>query len=232
MSGILVSVVLAQVEGLFAIVIFVIAFFSWVANLKNQNPPQPKRGPRQREVQEELDEFLNQSRRNRQRGGNVAVDQDVEVLDPPRKPQQRRPPPQGQQRTRSRREIWEEQVRKTEETQRGERGKSTTGRGTKQTGQRPGTGPQPQGNRRPASTPQAQQNLQAVVAVVPPLATSGLKEFTADAPTAFGQQGIQQTIRTRKGPAVALFALLRTPQGVRNAVLMNEILTKPRALRR
>ena len=56
--------------------------------------------------------------------------------------------------------------------------------------------------------------------------------FSAEASTSTGFLAQAGTRIARNSPAVSLLAALRSPGGVQQAVMMQEILQKPRALRR
>jgi hypothetical protein len=232
----MVPVTLAALEGFFAIAFFLIAFIGWIVSLANQHQNPPKRGQggagdrqRRREVQGEIDEFLTQSRRNRprqQRREEFVNEDEIEIIEPPKRRPARRPPPQGQQRSRTRREIWEEQTQGEDETA------SSRSRPPipEQKPNRSRRSQPPQRTPSPSLGHLAQQVAQDVPHAVDQSVSSHMGLFGAAAMT--GTRDASETTSRRSSPAVTVLPLLRSKEGIRNAVLLTEILSKPRGLQR
>lgn len=235
---------IADIEGFFGIVFFLIAFVGWVINIVNQNQQQNKPGQRRRppnqaaqrrkqEVQHEIDKFLNRSRDDRRREEPVDLDE-VEVIAPP--PTRRAPP----RKRRTREEVWAEQTgnRPQSETPSPTQQKS---RQSKRSGPKPRKGlasrhlktsepekPKKFQKKRPSLAEQVEKDLpHAVDASV----SSHMSTFTADQPQAVGQQGISRTTSDRKSEGNLIGQLLKSKQGIRNAIILNEILSPPKAMR-
>lgn len=229
------QLILADLEGFFGIVFFLIAFVGWVINLvnqshdpkgKNQNRRSPQApGQRKENVQKEIDNFLGQSRRSRPATTTEMTD-DVELIAAP--PSRRDPP----RRRKSREQVWSEQ----------------TGRSRHSV---PAPEPQPHPQQRPGEA-LAAHHLQSKTQDSPPRPVSHLAEqverdlphqvdehvnahldrFSAASPNATGQLGILVTTDNRESRASLIGALLRSQAGVRNAIILNEILSPPKSLRR
>lgn len=228
---------LADIEGFFGIVFFLIAFVGWVINLVNQNQEQNKKqrkrpgnqagNRRKQNVQNEIDQFLGQSRRKPGAGRSPATD-DVEVIAPPAG---RRPPPR---RRKTREEVWEEQTgaspspspkRKPVPAKKEGRGLASRHLETKKKSKKEPLKPKPISS----ISKQVEQDLpHAVDASV----ESHLHTFTAERPNATGQLGMASTTTNQKTKGSALGKMLRSKSGVRNAIILNEILSPPKSLRK
>ncbi|MBT5020461.1 hypothetical protein N8590_01815 [bacterium] len=226
---------LADIEGFFGIVFFLIAFVGWVINLVSQNQGQNKQqrkrpanqagNRRKQNVQNEIDQFLGQSRRNSGADRPQATD-DVEVIAPPAG---RRPPPR---RRKTREEVWEEQTGAPPSPKPKPVPPKTKGRGLAtrhlETKKKP---------KKELRKPKSISNLSEQVEKDLPHAvdasvTSHLHSFTAENPSATGQLGMASTTSNRKTKGSSLGKLLRSKSGVRNAIIMNEILSPPKSLRK
>ena len=218
---------LAAIDNFFSVIIFVIAFISWVVNLirQNQESAAKQRGPRRpagqgrnRDVQGEIDEFLTQSRR-RQSETTLAEDE-IEVVSSPK--QRKRPP----RRRKSRQEVWEEQTGKRQ--------------------QQPPPMPRPKQVDRPGEgiasrhleTPRQQQLSyinERVEADLPhnidQSVATHLKTFSASSPTSSGERAILETIKRPTTRASIAGKLLRSKRSIQSAIILNEILSPPKSRR-
>lgn len=234
--------VIADIEGFFGIVFFLIAFVGWVINLVNQNQDPKKQGrtrpsPKarsQQSVQQEIDEFLAQSRRGpgqqhaRQPQRQDQTD-DVELIAPP---QARRPAPR---RRKSREEVWSEQTGQPSKARQNApkqtKPKRSQGLAEKYL-QKSSQTSQPAENRSRKRSTLADQIEADLPHAVDAGVAEHLKIFTAESPTSIGLQGISETTNNRRTKANILASMLRTPKGIRQAILMNEILSPPKSLRK
>jgi hypothetical protein len=242
--------ILSQIEGLFAVAFFVIAFVGWIINLINQvqggkkpgTPAAPR--PRRQQVQQEIDQFLKQTRRPP--GGETPANPAGQPVDAAR---QRRPPPPAQRR-RSRKDVWQEQVGRPAADRLSSRSPAPD-RPQRPAGSQPANRPAPVGSslsehHLQASVSSAEvrrdlgkmpgNQLSATIARDLPSHLSDqvvkdLGRFQASAPTSSGEQAIADTLGHRATPAESLMRLLRSRRGVRDAILVNEILSKPLGLR-
>ena len=244
-------VMLADLEGFFGIVFFLIAFVGWVINLVNQNQEQnkpPRRRPpnqpgqrpnqpghrRKKDVQSEIDQFLGQSRRNSGKQSAIDTD-DVEVIAPP---PGRRPAPR---RRRTREEVWEEQAGVTPpQKPKPARPKPATakskGRGLAarhlESQERRTSEPAKKPKRSQTGSRLTQQVERDLPHAVDASVAAHLKPFTADSPTSTGQIGITATTSNRKSKGSILGNLLQYKAGIRNAIILNEILSPPKSMRK
>jgi hypothetical protein len=246
--------VLAQIEGLFAAAFFVIAFIGWIINLINQaqtpkkpgNTPAPR--PRREQVQQEIDQFLKQTRRpsNPERPS-------VEVVEADRP---RRPPPPAQRR-RNRKELWQEQVGKPGEEKSALPAASQSPSPAPPPKRKRPSLPQPATRSEPPRPSLSERHLQANISSaevrrdlgempgnhlsaqvakdlpsqITDQVTRDLGLFRATTPAASGEQAMAGTTGHRTTPAESLLRLLRSGRGIRDAILVNEILSKPPGLR-
>lgn len=234
------------IEVIFAVLFFGVTFISWVINLFTANQAKQKvqrrgNGEGQRaEVQQELDRFLRQN--------------DAASAPPPPRDQAepRRPPPPAGRKPR------QEQVGagggnagnqgKRREKQQPQGGTGKRAGDSKKNRQQPPRTQQPQPPvaeaaavpSRPGEQLSARHVQSSIGASVQrdlphqvDLAVSShLGNFNAEGTTSQGQQARADTTSRRVAPAAALVQLLRSPEGVRQAVLLNEILKRPRILDR
>lgn len=234
----MVPVTLSALEGFFAIAFFLIAFVGWIVSLANQHQPPQKRGPgrgndpqRRREVQGEIDEFLTQSRRNRPRQNRrdeFVSEEDVEIVEPPKRRPTRRPPPQGQQRSRTQREIREEQTRGRQRSAATRSQKSAAA----QRSDRSRESSFDQSMSVPSPAQLAQQAAQDVAhPSEQPASNRQGQGLYGRAPLSGVRDALETTTR-RPSPALKILPILQSQEGIRNAVLLTEILSKPRGLQR
>lgn len=250
-----IPVLLGAIEGFFALAFLVIAFIGWILNLINQNqdanqrdrkPGQGGGGARRDRVQQDIDDFLNQNRRQGQQGGrpggggDFVPTQEVEVVER-RTPQGRRPPANRQ---RDRQEVWEDQVGKPAQRQIQPRGQSQQRTQSNRPKRQVKSATQAQSKAEARSATQVGQSIQnrpspATELVGQPLphgvdasVSSHLGKFRAGDPNSIGQSGLLETTADRETPASKLRELMRTRQGRRQAILLGEIMSKPRVLRR
>ncbi|MCA8996892.1 MAG: hypothetical protein KDA80_07900 [Planctomycetaceae bacterium] len=231
--------ILADIGGMIGLAFFVIAFIGWILNLVNQSSEAQQRQARMQRrqqqgrresVQDEIDDFLNKNRQKdrsppelrtqqQQRRETQVRSDEIEVVE--RRSPPRRKPPERQKK--SRKEIWEEQVGKRPETGR-------------QPSQRPQATPQPKPpigvsrERAPLSS-LAQTVEKDLPHLVDSHVASHLGEFRADDADTIGGMGIGETRSHRSTAAEQIFALLRTQTGVRQAIILGEILDRPKTFR-
>ena len=234
MFGQFIPVILADIEGFFGIVFFLIAFVGWVINLVNQNQEAQKRAPKRpggpqvrsqtkSETQREIEQFLQQSQRSSKRMSEFEVD-DVEVIAPPA----RRAPPR---RRRTREEIIAEQAGTPPALQKPQRAETRTQLVHERKSQ--------SSKKKRATLPnkvQATSKFTAMINADLPHAvdqsvSSHLQKFTADSPSSTGQLGMASTTLNRKSKGNLIGDLLRTKRGVQNAIILNEILSPPKSRR-
>lgn len=196
---------ISQIIGL---IIFTVSVLSWFVNLvqgdKPNGAPRPKNRPRD-PVQSELEKFLQ------------------EVVGNKGQPEKKRPTPQ---------QVPQQKQQRPANAKSGGKGKSQQPRPAKAE-----TAAQRPGERAAATHLQTSSLGQGV--------RSHLHEFME--PNRVGnavQQDINQAVRKDLGPTAASDAVvragnihplakaLRDPQGVRQAILLNEILSRPKSLRR
>lgn len=205
-------------EGLIFFVFLVIAGVSWAVNFAKQQEMQQKR--------------LEQQKQRRRGKSSVQVDDfleddEIEVVPGSRRGGERRPP--ADRRTKQRDDIWREQTRDS----------SASRQPAKPAPQRPAPKKQPpkpraapqqssfpdRGNTAPqrqnlsGTRPGDQQSADFSGAVSRSVAAD-LGEFKS------GAVPLETTTR-RVTPAMQLLAQLRRPGGVRNAIIINEVLGRP-----
>ncbi|WP_437223438.1 hypothetical protein SH661x_003218 [Planctomicrobium sp. SH661] len=257
--------ILADLQSVIAAVFMLIAFAGWVGNLINQSkagapqqrrPPQGRPAPGQKSVQSEIDKFLNQAREvsppNPSRDERLSSD-GVEVIERPRNAPTRRPPP-TQQRRRTQREIWEEQIGKSAPeppvppaprkqpapSRKAEAPKPAPASGSSRPGgqitNRKAPTTFPAETSRSVGSPKDSRISSAVSKDLAPQigtnVTAHLGSFQAISTTSFGESGIAATTAKSETPAAKLGQLIKSRHGMRDAILLSEILSKPRALRR
>ncbi len=236
---------LADLESFFGIVVFLIALMGWIVNLVSQNQdPKNKRALQQRRpgeqrptprprpsgVQNEIDQFLKQSRRDGGRVSRPTGTEEVEVISPP---PSRRPPPPRRRRTRD--EVLAEQAGLQKPPQsKPLPAKPTPTRKRSDLSQRSSTEPAKTRSKKSqqAATAQTQQKVSQTIDEHVKTHVPHLPHVTAtSSPTVLGQIGGATKIRKRKSNKNSFAALLNSKAGVRNAVVLNEILSPPKALR-
>ncbi|MEW4489489.1 hypothetical protein AB1L42_15510 [Thalassoglobus sp. JC818] len=229
---------LADIESFFGVVFFLIAFVGWVVNLINQaqgkggaNPPN-RRGQRpqaqlKRKTQNQIDQFLNQAR-NQRNDRNQGGTDDVEVVAEPGQAK-RRPP----KRRRSRREIWEEQTRREQQKPAPQPSKPIAQQQRpEQKPQRRRTSQSEAASRRTKNeSKQAARPKENLPHAVDQSVAEHLSVFTAARSDSTGEMGIASTTRNARSQGNLIGNLLRNKDGIRNAILLNEILSPPAALR-
>lgn len=203
-----------------AVAFIIISFIGWIINQVNaQNrPAAPRRGPQRanpqrgnRRVQQEIDDFLREATGGRQPGRVLSADE-IEIVDErPARPAPRRPAPaRAQKRQKPGIDLSSRHLGGEEKL-----GSSVRDHLRTQMGERVVAG--------------AEDYLSNSV---DQLVSQHLGTFTAGLETSTGERAEAETLRHARTRAVALMAAFRTPTGVRNAVLMQEILSRPRSLRR
>jgi hypothetical protein len=209
------TIVLAAEGGVVFVIVLIISVISWIVNLVQGNKPKAKPGNRQRQAnqgQSELEKFL----------------QEVVGNKPAPEPEKRRPAPA------------QKPARAAAAERKG--GKS------KPQSQRPPAAQRPAAADRPGAR-LAQTHLAptAVGEGVRSHVSSHLEPRNVDAAVKRDVEGTVQrdigdTVRqdigvdgtlltTQRAPVHPLIQALRSPQGVRQAVIMSEILNRPKSLR-
>ena len=220
-------IILADIEGLVGVIFFVIAFIGWIMNLSKENQQAQKRRQRPRageqrgKVQNEIDQFLKETKRGERRRPRrkpqevveeefLSDDDIVIVEDAPR----RRPPKQRQR-------------------------KRVTQSGSTTSHPIPPPPPKKPLSDRAPKKPKAKRELshirEHVEQAMPHAVDAGVQAhmgaFTAGSPSSLGQRALALTTKDRKGPAAAIIGMMRAKKRIRDAVIINEVLSKPRALR-
>lgn len=204
------------IEALFALVFFGVAFVGWIINLINGNKPQQKNARQQKtaqqrkQVQNDIEKFLNQGRGEQARPESVRPNPPQQKPDAPRRPA---PPPS----------------RKPEKpvAKQGNRPSKPPAQPVQKSAaesaavfMKPGEG---LAARHVGSTIGSTVERDLPHQVNSNVAAH-LGTFRADDAGAIGQMGISATTSRREAPASLLREMLRSPQGVRQAVLLNEVL--------
>lgn len=220
----------------FGFVIFLafaaISVFSWIikqVNVNKRPQPAPRRPqpvaaarPRNDRIQQEIDQFLKEAanRRAPQGRGDVLDADDIEIVSPPAAA--RRPPPSRRPATAAaptRRPAQPVQAAPPPPRRPGE---ELAGRHIQNS---PGLGQQAvEQSRQRMDERVAAQAAQHLPHAVDKGVSQHLGAFAAEAPIVAGSG--------TRAPAAVLLAALGSPAGVRQAVIMQEILQRPRALRR
>lgn len=245
-----IPVTLGAIEGFFALAFFVIAFIGWILNLINQSQEANQRnrkpgqgaGGKREKVQQDIDDFLNQNRRQKNQnagGGELVAANEVEVVE-----RRTRPTPQGRRppanRQRSRKEVWDEQTGKAAPKEQQPPKRTQTGRPKVQVKQAPQPAAKGPGSiaaqlgqaihDRPSPTSDAVGK--SLAHQVDASVSAHLGAFRADDPKSLGRQGMDETTADRITPAARLLGMMRTKQGIKQAIVLGEVLSKPRVLRR
>lgn len=227
---------LADMDGFFGVVFFLIAFVGWVINLVSQSqekgkggrkpPPSQRRPGSQRNVRSEIDQFLNQSKRSSNRSDHDDLDV-IEVIAPP---SQRRPP----RRRRSRAEVLADQAgrRPPKIDEKLPRAESSSRPGQELSEHHLETASATRKKRTPPRSQVAQQVEINLPHSVNQHVASHLESFAASSPLSSGRQGMVATTTDRKSKATVIGSLLQSKSGIRNAIILNEILSPPKSLRK
>ena len=203
---------------LVVVAFIVISLISWVINQVNAQNRQPAQrrggqggGPRRanRGIQSEIDEFLREAAgRRKPAGGRVLEADEIEIVE--ERPAPRRPAPARPSRQRkpvsgvSNRHLHgQEQL-----------GSSVRDHVRTHMDERVGAG--------------AEDHLPHAV---DELVSQHLGAFAADSASSSGRAAQSETRQRARVRAAAIRNAFRTPGGARNAVLMHEILSRPRSLR-
>jgi len=230
---------LADFGGFFAILFLLISFIGWIINMINaQNPPPaPNRGPQRRprardsKVQNEIEQFLQEAMGNKQRGRQEEVPADeievVEAAPPRRQAPRRKPRPVVSGQRPVERSVIDPA------TSSPERSRPGTGMATRLAPAELGSGlsAHVQDHMRERVTQETSQHLPAAVSQT---VGQHLGEFAAaarDTRTATAARPLFGAVATLSD-ATGLIGELRKPAGVRKAIVLQEILARPRALRK
>lgn len=232
--------VLAAIDigSLFAVAFLLISFVGWIMNIINQQnpPPQPNRPARRppqrdRKVQSEIEDFLQQAMGRKGPQKRPGESDGIEILEP----EEPRRPPAGRPRARS------ESVPASAETpeparpvpvaQSGDRGSSLQRTVPSPVGDTLGSGLRSHVEQH-MSPRIGEQTAKDLPRLTPSLMGSHLRAFQAgDRDT---RREVAPVMRSRAaiGDASALLNEIRQPLGMRKAIVLQEILSKPRALRK
>jgi len=232
--------ILANFEGIFAVLFLLISFVGWIINMINaQNPPPaPNRGPQRRprakdrKVQNEIEQFLQEAMGNknaRAEEGEVPADE-IEVVETgvPERPAPRRRPRAAAKPTASRQP-------QPQRTATAEQKAPKPGKGVASRHLAPnetlggGVMSHVTDHMRERVSRETQTHLPHAVNQT---VTQHLGEFTADDRDT--RSTVKPVHRSRANivDPTALIADLRKPDGMRKAVILQEILAKPRGLRK
>lgn len=228
---------LADFGGFFAILFLLISFIGWIINMINaQNPPPaPNRGPQRRprardsKVQNEIEQFLQEAMGNKQRARQEEVPADeievVEAAPPRRQPPRRKPRPAGSgQRT-----VERSVVDPAASSERSRPGTAMAGRHLAPAELGSSVATHVQEHMRDRLAQETSQHLPAAV----PQTLVAQRELAAvrDTRTAAAARPLFGAVAT-VSDATGLIGELRSPAGVRKAIVLQEILARPRALRK
>ncbi len=238
MAQIMNPILAIDIGSLFAIGFLLISFIGWIMNLINaQNPPpQPKQParrpvPRDGKVQNEIEVFLQEAmgRRAPKQQQQLGSD-DIEIIETP--PQRRRPP--------------QEQRTQNQPPRRNPKTPATARPSLQQQRSQPGEGlssrhlisssDMAQGVRSHADDHMKPRLAAQIENDLPHLVDQGvsqhLGEFRADDNDT--RRSVVPFIRSRAAvkDATGLIAALRQPAGMRRAIVLQQILSKPRALQK
>lgn len=223
--------------AIIAVIFGLISFIGWIVNQVNSAqkapPPPRKRAPRDRSIQDEIDKFLSEQERPA-----AAESRNRETPPIPRKPPEPRPQPPRKAPA---------PVQTPRPVQQKPRGKGNGNGGnrpqpkTSQPGRTvldtPATAPSTVASRGPALGAQVTQHLAEAMA---PRIGQAVQQ---DLPHAVQQSVDQHLGKTRtlsgrggagagSGSAALIVAMLRKPESVRAAIILNEVLSPPPSLRR
>lgn len=243
----------APFEGVMGIILFIIAVIGWIVQLANSqnNPPPPQRRRRpdrargNRKTGEEIERLMREARQggraqanagNRPRGGGGA--DEIEILEPGRArrqaPQRRPPQRPAPKRRRTREEIYREQVglETPADAQVVEPAPARRGRRSRDTQRREATSSEAAHREISsiADTHLAPSARQALPHAVDQSVSNHLGTFSGM--SAFGEQGLHETTANRAFVAKQLVANLLSKQGIRTAILANELLSPPMSRRK
>lgn len=231
----------------------IITIIGWLVQFINSqnHPPPPARRRRDNneqgggKVRNEIEQFLEEARRSRQGlPPKDAMAGGIEVVEPPRRP------PAEQK---AREEVWREQTqgRRQPAQQQAPRPQQQQRKQPKKQPKQPVVQQPKTLVAKPAETKSAlplrastqtevarhvQQQMaerigQGVAAHLPNSVGSNVEahlgRFSANADDSFGSQGLRETMSRRSGQDADLRQLLRSKQGIRSAILINEILGPP-----
>jgi len=222
-----------------------------------QQRKHPQNGGQGKPVQNEIDRFLQQARElvdntSQEQEKRRNRDDDIVVVEAPRRqqpPQQRRASPPPPQR-RNRQEVWESQVKGSPDFQRGKgnSSKQSSSQGNRGSGgSKRGSSEGKPGDRISGRQMQKQAPSQAPGSSIGQLRNVGSNDQNllagsrvGELQSVFGAHLSQtsvhdrdaETLGQKQSAAFNMARNMRSPSRVRDAVIMNEILSKPLALRR
>ncbi|MCA9026300.1 MAG: hypothetical protein KDA86_13925 [Planctomycetaceae bacterium] len=220
-----------DIGSIFAVGFLLISFIGWIMNLINaQNPPpQPKQParrpvPRDRKVQNEIEAFLQEAmgRRAPDQQQRPQVDE-IEIIEPA--PQRRRPPQPQPSRKKARKPATPSSSLPQPSSQPGESLSSRHLSSSPKLGQ--GVRSHADEHMRSRLADQIQQDL-------PHLVSQGvsqhLGEFRADDVDTRREVAPFVSSRAAVKDVTGLIASIRKPSEMRKAIILQEILSKPRVL--
>jgi hypothetical protein len=189
-----------------------------------QQKGQPPRPPRNKGLRDEIDTFLQEANRNKPQNRpaeeRVLTVDEIELVDEPKRPERKRPP-KKKQRPAPKPAAAPQPAATTTRTPLGSEPKQRS------LGSDISHRPQPTSSIQPRASAAP---LPSSAASVTQSVSSHLGKFNAG--STLGQQLGAQTTSRRETPADTLRKMLRDPQGARQALILTEILSKPKSLRR
>ncbi len=195
-----------------AIAFIIITFIGWIINQVNaqKKPPARRRAPQRgnRRVQEDIDDFLRDATGGRKPGGHVLSADEIEIVE--ERPAPRRPAPARQSR----------------------RPKPGTGVSDRHLGGQEQLGSSVREHVRTHMDRRVGEGAEDHLPhAVNQAVSQHLGAFSAESAGSSGRTAQSETRRRARAQAAGLRNAFRTPGGARNAVLMQEILSRPRGLR-
>jgi hypothetical protein len=226
---------LADIGGVFAVIFLLISFIGWIINMINaQNPPPaPNRGPqrlpraRDRKVQNEIEQFLQEAMGNKQAARDEVPADEIEVVEVA---PQRRPPPQPQRRpVRAAAPTPQRPLVESSPPERPRPAGGATSRPFTPSTLGSSVASHVKDHMRERVTQETSQHLPHAVNQN---VTQHLGEFLAGSRD--HRHGVRPVFRSHANvpDPTGLIAELRTSGGMRKAIVLQEILARPRVLRK
>lgn len=226
---------LADIGGVFAVIFLLISFIGWIINMINaQNPPPaPNRGPqrrpraRDRKVQNEIEQFLQEAMGSKQAARDEVPPDEIEVVEVA--PQRRAPPPRRQPRPTPQLQTRQRPAAEQASTERIRPGSGVTKREFSPSTLGAGVAAHVKDHMRERV---GQQTTQHLPHAVDQTVTQHLGEFLASPRDTRGGVGPVIRAGTSVPDPTGLITELKQPGGMRKAIVLQEILARPRALRK
>lgn len=215
--------------AIIAIIFGLISFIGWIVNQVNSAqkapPPPRKRAPRDRSIQDEIDKFLSERE-------GVPAEQRNRETPIPRKPPEPRPQPPRKAPAPA-----QQKSRGKGNGNGGNRPQPRTAQPGRTVPDASAAAPSPVSGRGPTLGTQVTQHLaeamaprigQAVQQDLPHAVQQSVDKHLGKTRTLSGRPGAEAGI----GSAALIVAMLKKPESVRAAIILNEILAPPPSLRR